>query len=416
MRSTWFFSGLLCTALVAAPSLAFAQDDPEPGQALTWSDILGSDSTFEIYGFLRLDTYFDDSRFNDPLIPFAVLSEDGAPPGGVPGGTVADEDDSEFDLSARLTRLGFRFHKPEPIDGLGGPRLDGVIEVDFYNIGLGDSDSRNALRMRLAYLTLSWQKWSLLAGQDWDVISPLYPAVNADLVMWGAGNTGDRRPQITVKNEHGIGDGKLISEFGIALTGAVGGTTVEGGLKSGEDSGRPMVHARVGYHGKTDAGGAYQLGVWGHNSEEDFDATGAGKETYDSNSLGIDFRAPIVADDVWVLGEWWTGENLRDIRGGILQGVNPTTGDEIEAEGGFLELGWKATEHCSLHAGYSYDDPDDGDLDSFQRSKNSVPYVAARWRYGDLRMGLEYLSWTTDYIGLDSGDANRVVGYIAYYF
>jgi hypothetical protein len=45
-----------------------------------------------------------------------------------------------------------------------------------------------------------------------------------------------------------------------------------------------------------------------------------------------------------------------------------------------------------------------------------VPYVAARWRYGDLRMGLEYLSWHTEYVGLKDGDANRIVGWIAYYF
>lgn len=415
MRSIAVLLGGLTAALLSPPSV-HAQDDPEPDQVLTWTDLLGTDNTLQIYGFLRLDTMYDDSRFNDPLIPYAVLSEDGAPPGGVPAGTVADEDDSEFSLSARLTRLGLRLDHPDPIQGLGGPSLDGVVEVDFYNIGLGDSDSRNALRMRLAYLKLSWDQWSVLAGQDWDVISPLYPAVNADLVMWGAGNTGDRRPQITVKNEKELGDGKLVSEFGIALTGAVGGTAVSGGLKSGEDSGRPMVHARVGYHGKTDDGGAYQLGVWGHNSEEDFDATGAGSETYDSSSVGIDVRAPIHADDLWVTGEWWTGENLRDIRGGILQGVNPTTGDEIEASGGFVELGWKATENCSLFAGYSYDDPEDADLDPFQRSKNEIPYLAARWRYGDLRLGLEYLNWTTDYIGLESGDANRVVGYIAYYF
>jgi hypothetical protein len=416
MRPRPIFLGGLCSALFLAPTLATAQDDPTPDQVLTWKDLLGTSNTFEIYGFLRLDAMYDDSRFNDPLIPFAVLSEDGSPPGGVPAGIVADEDDSEFDLSARLTRLGLRFERPKPIDGLGDPTLGGVLEVDFYNIDLGDSDSRNALRMRLAYLKLTWDEWSLLAGQNWDVISPLYPAVNADLVMWGAGNTGDRRPQLTVKNEHPLGGGKLISELGIGLTGAVGGTTVSGGLKSGEDSGRPMVHARVGYHGKTESGGAYQLGVWGHDSEEDFDATGAGKETYDSNSVGVDFRAPLVAADLWIMGEWWTGQNLRDVRGGILQGVNPTTGDEISADGGFVELGWQATEACSLYAGYSYDDPDDGDLDTFQRSKNEVPYLAARWRFGDLRLGLEYLNWTTEYIGLESGDANRLVGYIAYYF
>lgn len=401
--------------LAILPTLATAQEDPEPDQGLTWSDLVGSKSEFKIYGFIRLDTAFDDSRTNDPQIPFAVLSEDPNPPKGVPPGIVADEDDEEFTMHARLTRLGMSLSCP-PVDGLGNPELDGKIEIDFYNIGLPDSDSRSAIRMRLAYLRLTWDNWSLLAGQDWDVISPLYPIVNNDLLMWGAGNLGDRRPQITVSNTTEIGAGELISELGIALTGAVGGSTVFGGLRSGENSGRPMVHARVGYHGETAAGGAYQLGLWGHNSEEEFDATGAGEESFDSNSVGLDFRAPLYSDRLWVQGEYWHGENLRDVRGGILQGVNPTTGEEIEAHGGFVEVGYKAGEHLTLYGGYSMDDPDDDDLDPFQRDKNEVPYVAARWRYGDLRFGVEYLHWDTEYVGLADGDANRFLAWIAYYF
>lgn len=45
-----------------------------------------------------------------------------------------------------------------------------------------------------------------------------------------------------------------------------------------------------------------------------------------------------------------------------------------------------------------------------------MPPVTARWRYGSLRLGVEYLNWTTDYIGIDEGQANRAVGWIAYYF
>jgi hypothetical protein len=42
--------------------------------------------------------------------------------------------------------------------------------------------------------------------------------------------------------------------------------------------------------------------------------------------------------------------------------------------------------------------------------------VAARWRYGVLRLGLEVLDWTTEYVDFDDGDALRVVGWMAYYF
>ncbi len=405
-------------ALALGANQANAQADNAPTDGLTWADLLNSDATFKLYGFLRLDAMYNDSRANDPQIPYIIRSEDSS---GVPAGTVADENDSEAALSARLTRLGLTFDGGT-IDGLGNPDLGGKVEIDFYNIGLPDSDSRNALRMRLAYLTLTWDHWRLLAGQTWDAISPLNPVVNNDLVMWGAGNTGDRRPQLTVRNTTAAGAGQLITDFGIGLTGAVGGQTVLGGLRSGENSGRPMVHARVGYHGKTDAGGAYQLGVWAHNSEERFDpgtaggGAAVGEEDFDSSSVGVDFVVPISGNTVAVKGEYFMGENLRDVRGGILQGVNFGTMDEIESKGGWVEGSYKATDHCTLYAGYSFDDPDDDDLAANAFSKNTVPYAAARWQYGSLRFGFEYLNWTTEYVGLEDGDANRVVGWIAFYF
>jgi hypothetical protein len=409
MRIRWFPRWSL--VLLALAGSGRAQEDPTPSQGLTWKDLIGTDSTFQLYGFIRLDAMYDDSRFNDPLIPIYVQSEDPTAPSTIG----AEEDDDEFALSARLTRLGLALDGPT-VDGLGDPDVAGKIEVDFYNIGLGDSDSRNAFRMRLAYLELDWGNWSVLAGQDWDVVSPLYPIVNNDIMMWGAGNTGDRRPQLTAKYALPAGGGAFTTEFGIALAGAVGENTVEGGLRSGENSGMPMLNARVGYAGKASTG-SYDLGVWGHMAEDEYDATASGEEdTYDSSSVGVDLTLPLFHERWSLMGEYWTGENLDDIRGGILQGVNATTGDEIEAQGGFAELAFKATEACTLYAGYSFDDPEDGDLDTGQRAKNEVPYVAARWRYGVLRLGLEVLDWTTEYVDFDDGDALRVVGWIAYYF
>jgi len=405
----------VASATCALAIAARAQEPLAPEQGVQWSDLTRLGSKFELYGFLRLDAMYDDSRMNDPLTPVYARSEDTSPPGGVPPGVVVPPDDDEFALSARLTRFGLLFDGPV-VDGAGGPKLDGRVEIDFYNVGLDDSDSRNAIRMRLAYMTLTWDDWQLLAGQDWDVISPLYPVVNNDIVHWGSGNTGDRRPQLTLTNTTAAGPGKLVSRFGIALAGAVSSSSVVGGLRSGENSGRPMLNARVGYEGETKAGAPYQLGVWGHDARFEEDVTGTGEEEFTSQSVGLDARIPLHGDRLWAKGEAWAGSNLADIRGGILQGVNPTTGDEIDARGGFVEVGLQATSHLSLYAGYSVDDPDNGDLDPFMRAKNTAPYVAARWRYGPLRFGLEALHWTTEYVGLDDGDAVRLSGYVAYAF
>lgn len=410
-RSAAPLAAALC-ALACASLTAQAEHTDADKQFVKWSDLMGKGSTFQLYGFLRTDAQWNDSRFSDPQIPGYVRSED--PTAASPLG--AAENDAEFALHARLTRLGLDFKAPD-IGGLGDPALTGNVEIDFYNIGLGDSDSRTAIRMRKAYLKLQWDDVGLTAGQDWDWISPLYPTVNADLVMWGAGNTGDRRPQVRVDKTFEVGDDTLILSGGIGLAGAVSSQTVVGGLRSGENSGLPMFAARLGYSGKNAAGGAWQLGVWGHWSEDEYDpAGGTNERDFESWSGGVDVRLPIYEDRLWVLGEAWLGTNLDDVRGGIFQGVDATTGREIEAAGGFAELGFKVGDHTTLHAGYSIDNPRDGDLSTGSRTENEVVYAAARWTYGALRFGAEYLYWTTEYAGFDEGTANRVAAYAAYYF
>jgi hypothetical protein len=405
----------LAAALLAAdvPALGQADHQPEDHQVVAWTDLLGKGSTLQLYGFLRLDAQYDDSRFNDPQIPGYVQSEDPAAPASVG----AENNDDEFALHPRLSRLGLNLKGPA-IDGLGAPDLTGNFEIDFYNSGLNDSDSRSAIRMRRAFLNLDWGDWSMLAGQEWDLISPLYPAVNHDLMMWGAGNLGDRRPQLRAQYDHAMGPGSLSFIGGIGLSGAVDSPTVEGGLRAGENSGAPMLAARLGYSGKTKSEGAWQLGLSAHASSEDFDPDGAGaltEQDFDSSSISIDLKVPLYENRLSLLGEAFTGENMDDVRGGIFQGVN-TTGGEIDSEGGWVELAFQATPDLSLHAGYTLDDPDDSDLDVNGRSENEVYYAAARRKWGVFHTGLEYLNWTTEYNGLDEGDANRVAFFLAYYF
>lgn len=401
-----------CAGLVLAftsAAVVSAQDE-EPTKYLTWGDLLSSKNMLRFYGFIRVDAQYDDSRFNDPQIPGYVRSEDESGVSGVPSGVVAKPNDSEYALHARLTRMGVNLVGPD-IEGLGSAKLTGTIETDFYNIGLNDSDSRAALRLRRAFVKLGWDRWSMLAGQEWDLISPLNPAVNSDLMMWGAGNTGDRRPQVRAQYDAPLAGGAFVTTFGIGLGGSVSENNVVGGLRSGENSGRPMLAARVGY--KTSGGIAF--GVWGHDDEEDYNADGTGDASYDSSSVGVDLMIPFGEGGTWLKGEYWMGENVDDIRGGIFQGVN-SSGEEIESKGGFIELGHKLTPKVSVSVGYSFDDPEDDDLDNFARSENNVAYVTAIWNFGDVRIGVEYLNWVTDYIGLEDGDANRLVGWISYGF
>ncbi|MEE8584463.1 MAG: hypothetical protein V3T83_06375, partial [Acidobacteriota bacterium] len=163
-----------------AASIADPTAQRRESEAAVWAE--GNKSRLDFYGFVRVDAIIDDSRPDAFQFPSFILSE---------GQATGLDNQSNLSFHPRLTRLGIHYRGPQ-MDGLAGARIGGKIEWDFQN---GGRESRAIARCRHAYLKLDWEKSSLLLGQSWDLISPLYPAVNADSMMWNAGNLGDRRVQ-----------------------------------------------------------------------------------------------------------------------------------------------------------------------------------------------------------------------------
>jgi len=398
----------------APTAQAATQEEPAPG----WKDLISPPSKFKIYGFARLDVQYDDSRPNNTQTIGWILSEDPAAPAPIGAGGNNKED---LNMHARLSRLGFDFNGGK-IAGLGDPAITGKIEIDFFNNGLqGQSESRAALRMRHAWMKLAWGRTSLLAGQTNDVISPLFPIINADLVMWGAGNLGDRRPQLRVEHAPPAAETGMIAQFEMGLTGADDNSDLDtagtfgAGYRDGETSGKPTLQARLGTRWDM-MGQKAEGGVWAHRAWEEPDTSFAGKSEFDSTAFGFDLAMPVYKDVVGLKAEAWTGENVDDVRGGIFQGINRITGEEIESRGGFVELSYKCSDHLAAYVGYSTDNPDNADVGASGRAENVIYYTALRWNWKPLYFGLEYLNWTTEYVGLDEGDDNRVVGFIQYSF
>lgn len=401
---------------------------PAPASGLHWKDLIADPGHIRFYGFLRLDAQYDDSRASNGQTIGWVLSEDplaatgpGSP--GVPGAPGGGEKNREnLGLHPRLTRFGLDVDGGE-VASLGAAKVTGKIEIDFYNSGLtGQSESRAAIRMRHAYLKLGWTDWTLLCGQTNDVISPLFPVVNADLVMWGAGNLGDRRPQARLEWCTGIGEAKLTAQTEVGLTGAVDNQNLDtaagaSSTRDGEASGLPTVQARVALAFPI-ASQKAEIGVWGHQGWETTDTgVGAsGERDFESDAYGVDVSLPLFRDIVRLQGEAWQGKNLDDVRGGIFQGINSTTGSEIDSSGGFAELGVKITAHNTLYAGVSRDNPESGDVALGGRADNKVWYLASRWNHKPVTFGLEYLNWTTKFVGFNEGTDNRFVAFIAYNF
>jgi hypothetical protein len=393
----------------SSPSPSTADDSSQPAQAdnhqaVRWSELIGEGNRIKFYGFLRLDLDFDSQHPNNTQTPLFITSPDPRA-----GGT----DNGDFSMHPRLTRFGIDYSGPR-LDKLGDAKLSGKLETDFEN---GGSESRQIIRIRHAFLRLDWTDFSLLAGQTWDIVSPLFPTVNNDTLQWNAGNVGDRRPQLRAAYEPKAGRGKLSFIGGLGLTGAIDAVDLDNnGFRDGEESALPDFQARVGYSHPLGKDRSAGFGISGFYGFLKTSRPVAGRTDYHSQLVNLDFTLPLLSRLAF-RGEGWWGRNMTDTRGGAGQGINLTTGREIRGRGGWYEANIKLSRYLSFNPGFSTDDPVDEDLPSGGRTRNRAFYIANRITPGgNFLVGADYLRWRTDFKGLRRGIDNRVNIFLQYGF
>lgn len=420
------------SAPVTAAPPAQAAEAPKPAAPKGLEFPVG-DWKIKFYGFVCLDLHYDDSHPNNTRLISTIKPEDDpAPP------TIGEEKNSEdFTMHARNSRFGIDITGPA-VSLLGDAKPSGKIEFDFLANGGSEALvlSRGVIRMRLAYLKLAWEDFSVLAGQAWDVAAPLIPTANREFLMWGAGNPGDRRPQIRPEYQLGVGDGRLIFQAAAGLTGAFDGENLDGSTTwDGEASGLPTLQGRLAvkwpclWLEKK----SFEIGGWGHYAKEHLDAMPAGwpadaDDDYTSTAYGVDLTLPLL-DFLEIRGEAWQGKNVNDLRGGILQagvqiGDDPDP-NEVESRGYWVEILFKPLDWYTLCLGTSRDNPVNSDLtrtlaagSNNGAEDNRVFYIANRFNVGGgVSFGLDYLNWTTKWRGGDlEGDDNRVSAFAQYSF
>ncbi len=342
-----------------------------------WSDL-----DIELYGYIKADASYDTSRVNSGNF---VLYLD-------PGKT----GDSEFNLTAKQTRLGMRISGPEDID----TKTIGRVEIDFY----GDNATENQARiqMRHAYLKIDWpdKRFSILAGQTSDVISPLYPNTLNYTVLWDAGNIGYRRPQIRLTKNFW-----LSHDTDLQLDAAVARTVGDDDLNTnaGEDAGFPTFQSRVGVTFPWFGYKPTTVGISGHWGLEEYNSQDA-----ESWSVNLDLTQPI---NEWLTlkAELFDGENLDTYFGGIGQGVNQNRNNRlIGSRGGWIAAALGPWGKWSFNVGAGMDDVDASDTDGLL----GAPRILNRSLFGNMiysvnkntQIGLELSHWRTEYNG--SGDAD----------
>ncbi len=368
----------------------------EQGQATgtlpTKKPILSS-LDIQLYGYIKLDAAYDTSRTDPGNYVKWVEREN------------TNKDDDQFNMTANQSRFGMMITGPD--DGV--MKASGRAEVDFYE---GGSENKARLMMRHAYMKMDWpaDRFSVIAGQTSDVISPLVPTTVNYSVAWWSGNIGYRRPQIRLTKEVGLDNGADLKLEG-AVARTIGRADAIAGTESGEDAGSPSLQARVSTTIDLFEVAPAAVGLSGHYGREEYDiaADGSNKE-FRTWSLNVDFVQPVHS---WlaIKSELFTGENLNAYLGGIGQGVTTAAGpnqyDEIGSAGGWIAASLGPWDNHRFNIGFGMDDVDRGDVDEGARTLNRSVFANMFCSLNkNVDWAVELSHWKTDYAG--NGDADSV--------
>ncbi len=320
---------LLSIALVSAA----AAEEKAPAYTFTWS------------GYIKADFAYDDARVSSGNYALYVLER-----------TSGAEKNGFTSITARESRLGFDFKWIED-----EYKTAAKVEFDFYGLGVSSAsltsqENKATAMLRHAYVEVARGRWSLLAGQTSDVMSPLVPKTVNYTVCWDQGNIGYRRPQLRLSAYANASERARVS-LAVAAARTIGGDLDGDKIDDGADSALPTLEGRLGLAMKMCDRGSFDVGVSGHYGQETYSADVEEIESWSANG---DFKAVFCAK-LELAGEIFVGQNLGAYYGGVGQTVNPLS-EEIGSKGGWAQVSYSPAPRISFNAGYGIDDPDDEDL------------------------------------------------------
>ncbi len=314
------------------------------------------------------------------------------------------EGEDDFVIDTRRTRLGFNVAGPQ-IPMFGCAKSSAQVEIDFYG-GTGQiagtsavavPENRASVLLRHAYAEIKTDNWRMLAGQYWDLMSPLLPGTVSYSVGWGGGNIGFRRMQVRGERYLHFSDSCMIS-----LQGAVAQDIITDSLVLAETANWPVLQWRTGLTLGDRCPGSHPatMGISGHLGEQGFDFP-AGPAVDDDRiptwSINADCRVPI-GDRFGVQGEVFTGKNLGTILGGSLQGINLVTRAPIQSTGGWFDVWYDWTPRLHTHLGYGIDNPQNSDVAPGGRTYNHFLFANVFFDVTKkLVFGFEVSNWNTYY-------------------
>ncbi|OGV66923.1 MAG: hypothetical protein A2498_07470 [Lentisphaerae bacterium RIFOXYC12_FULL_60_16] len=379
--------------------------------------VTAAKSDIELYGYIKLDAVYDTQRNVAGDITLWTHPES------------IDGKDNEFNMTAKQSRFGLKITAPEME---GGPKITGKLEGGFYGVASASSSlaspHKNSLRIRLAYVDLAYDEWSIRAGQDWDTIIAIIPNAVNFTYFGDQGSPGYRRAQFRITKKTTMGATKLTTAVAAART--IGDLDVDrNGQDDGVDSGLPSVQAIATLETPWYTEKNLKLSVSGLYGQEMLDVMSTNntvvkvdEHDYDSWMGMVSVYLPL-ASKLAAQGAVWKGQNLTAYEAGINQGINATLRTEVRAEGGWVQLVFDPAKKWNFNVGAGMDDPNDADLNAGGRARNQYLMASVWYKMNDqVHWAFEYSNLETSFKGLpagagkDEGVNDRFHGAVFYYF
>ena len=356
------------------------------------------------YGYLWGNTVYSTERTSPGSYTLFVLS---------PSGSRAAKNECIVDV--RNTRLGFDVLGP-PIPFFDCAKGGGKVEIDFQSpLNTTAGENKATVMLRHAYAEVKDDDFRFLAGQTWDVISPL-ESRHVD-VLGRLGRRQHRLPPGTVPRRTVFRLLRRLAGHRATLdqpasvrrqrwnhdaVGHADGRTVQ----LADRRGTSRLDGRASRQGLP----PITVGLSGHIGEQEFIySIGKLDEHRRTWSGNVDVRVPLT-ERLGVQGECYIGENLGTFLGGIGQGIDPYTLNTIRDAGGWVEVWYDWTPRLHSHVGYSVDDPNDHDFAHYTGGKIYNQFYFGNLTYDltkNFLVGMEVSSWKTLYFGQLPGDSVR---------
>lgn len=332
-----------------------------------------SELTIQPYGYFKLDMIYNTDQMSIGNFARWVLPQS------------TDDATPTTHITANESRLGFLVNKGD---------ISGKIEFDFF--GKTDAENKPSIMIRKAYVQAKLKNFTIRAGQDSDVISPLVPGTINYTVAWWAGDIGYRRPMVKLFNtNNGF-------TWTAAIARNIGGDINSDGFDDGTAAVIPEFQGRLAYK----LFNKHTIGFSGHYAQRD---TLGIDGKYEAWSANLDLSAKIT-QHLTLNGSSYVGSNTASMLGGI---GNASTMDGVASQGGWLNLKFNPKPNYSVSAGIVMDDPCDCDLNDGARSKNTTIFTNT---YYDILqgflIGFEVSYWATEYKNMNT--ATAIVGQIAF--